>query len=370
MIGHPRHAKRISMLHDAGFEVEVVAFERKYHNGRPPNCPVEKLGVIGHGHYFSRFFKMLKAIPTIRRVIKRNDLVYAFGADMALMCMTAGLFTGNPTVVEIGDVMEPQVQKGIKGWVVRKVDRWMANAARLIVVTAPRFLDVYYRTWVKTKTPGLVMENKLESAFAEEVKLDLHSRAQLPGRPLVDRPLRIGYFGVFRDQWSWEVLESLAKTHPDKFEVVIAGLPMPPLEDLPQWVEKTSNMEYKGQYRSPDDLPELFGDVDMAWACYSPFRPIDWNLRWARPNRFYQSCLFQKPFFSRDGCQDAIDVKKYNIGFTIDEEAVADVVETISKIEPDDIQVWIDNMSKLPRHIYSYTNEVEELGSALREIME
>ena len=39
----------------------------------------------------------------------------------------------------------------------------------------------------------------------------------------------------------------------------------------------------------------VYGRIDLVWACYQPIGPDDWNLRWARPNRFYESCLFQKP---------------------------------------------------------------------------
>ena len=31
VVGHPRDSKRIQMLQDEGFEVEAIAFERKYH---------------------------------------------------------------------------------------------------------------------------------------------------------------------------------------------------------------------------------------------------------------------------------------------------------------------------------------------------
>ncbi len=46
LLGHPRDSKRIAMLQQAGFNVEAVAFERDYHTGRMPDCPVESLGKI------------------------------------------------------------------------------------------------------------------------------------------------------------------------------------------------------------------------------------------------------------------------------------------------------------------------------------
>jgi len=54
VIGDTGDCKSIAMLQQAGFIVEAVAFERDYHVGRMPDCPIERLGKIAHGHYFQR----------------------------------------------------------------------------------------------------------------------------------------------------------------------------------------------------------------------------------------------------------------------------------------------------------------------------
>ena len=67
LLGHPRDSKRITMLQQAGFTVEAVAFERDYHTGRMPDCKVESLGRIAHGRYLQRILKMVTALPAMRR---------------------------------------------------------------------------------------------------------------------------------------------------------------------------------------------------------------------------------------------------------------------------------------------------------------
>lgn len=367
LLGHPRDSKRIAMLREAGFDVEAVAFERDYHSGRMPDCPVEKLGKISHGHYFQRLLKLPRVFLKLRRAMKRNQLVYASGPDMAFMSHISGLGLRRPIIVEVGDVRDFQTARGLKGKIARRIESWMIGRSKLIVVTAPNFYDVYYRQWLKTTTPGLVIENKLESAFVQQVKKG--QIAKPAGKPFIDRPFRIGYYGLLRDSWSWHVLQSLAVAMPEKIEIFLAGFPMEPLLDLPEQVRKYANIEYLGQYKSPDDLPSLFNRVDMVWGCYPPIRSDDWNLRWARPNRFYQSCLFRKPTFTRAGCQDAVDVEKYNIGMLIEETDVEQASRAIQSLTADDLETWTTNMAQLPVSVYSCTNEVDELKQHIERIV-
>jgi succinoglycan biosynthesis protein ExoL len=366
LLGHPRDSKRIAMLKQAGFEVEAAAFERDYHSGRLPDCPVETLGKISHGQYFKRLLKLPSVFLKLRRAMKRNQIVYASGQDMALMSLVSGVGLKRPVIVEVGDVREVLTADGIKGKIARTIEKWAIGACKLIVVTAPSFYNIYYRQWLKTSTPGLVIENKLENAFVNEVQSNGVSAPA--GKPFVDRPFRIGYYGLLRDKWSWDVLESLAVNIPGKIEIVLAGLPMDPMLEIPKLVEQHANIEYRGEYKSPDDLPSLYNSVDMVWVCYPPIREDDWNLKWARPNRFYQSCLFQKPTFTRSGCQDAVDVEKYEIGMIVEEVDVEKASTAIQQITPNDLETWGKNMQNLPLGVYSYTNEVEELKSNIISI--
>jgi succinoglycan biosynthesis protein ExoL len=354
------------MLQQAGFLVEAVAFERDYHAGRLPDCPVERLCQIAHGHYIQRILKIASALPTIRRAIRRNQIVYASGEDMAAAAFIAGLGLGTHIILEVGDIVDLQLSKGIMGRVFRIIDRYLVNKYRLLVVISPGFLDDYYRHWLKVKTPALVIENKLEASFVNGA-IAPESLSQLPGKPLTDRPLRIGYFGLLRDEWSWQVLEKLAMTRPHDFEIIFAGLPINP-SNLPERTREHANMEYRGEYRSPQDLSSLYNSVDMVWACYPHIGPNEWNLRWGRPNRFFESCFFRKPTFARAGCHFATDVEHYKIGMIIKDQEIGRAVNTICQIQSDDLMFWQDNLSKLPKSIYMYTTEGDDLAQAIREV--
>lgn len=121
LVGQPRNSKRISMLQEAGCTVEMLAFERDYHMGRMPTCLVTNLGRIPYGQYLRRAFRLLGALPKIRRGLRRNDVAYASGADMALAGIVAGAGLGRPMVLEVGDIRRVQIAKGWKGAVFRSL---------------------------------------------------------------------------------------------------------------------------------------------------------------------------------------------------------------------------------------------------------
>ncbi|MEE9381942.1 MAG: glycosyltransferase [Nannocystaceae bacterium] len=355
------------MLQEAGFDVEVAAFERDYHSGRFPDCPIEYLGKISHGRYARRATMLPRVFRKLRRAIARNDLIYASGIDVALLAAACGVNKRKPMVIEVGDVRAIQLRGGSLGRLVRMVERRLVEASDLLVVTAPRFYDEYYKGWLHTTVPGMVIENKLERAFARSTRRKGVARPL--GRPLVDRPLRIGYFGLLRDWWSWETLRLVAELAPRDVEISLAGLPTEELSDLEQMVGAYPNIEYRGTYRSPQDLASLYNNVDMAWVCYPPIGPQDWNLRWARPNRFYESCLFKKPIFTRAGCQDAIDVTRLGIGLVIDECNPCAAARSILSITAADIDHWAANMDTLPERVFAHGDEAERLGARVRQIL-
>lgn len=364
LIGHPRDSKRISMLQNEGFQVEAVAFERDYHRGRLPNCNVTFLGKVKNRQYFVRLFKLLWAIPTIRQAIRRNKAVYALGQDVAFISSLAGLGLGRPVIMEVGDIVGLQVADSFAGRIFRLFDSIVTSRYSLLVVISEGFLNTYYKSWLGISIPSLVIENKLSSA-------DLPKKPSFYRKRLSDemisrgRPIRIGYFGLLRDDWSWKVLSSLAASHSEKFEIVFAGFPVNPI-NICELVKDSSNMFYLGEYKSPDQLPEIYNKIDMVWACYPKIKSNDWNLKWGRPNRFYESCFFGKPCFAREGCLFAEDVKKLNLGCIIDNTDVSEVVNQISAISWKELLIWSHSVFELPSEFFLHSKESKKLSSFIR----
>ena len=191
----------------------------------------------------------------------------------------------------------------MKGKLFRWFDEWFTRKLDLLVVTSAEYYTQYYQKWIGIDTDYIVIENKLENSG---IKDDRH--ASVSQKKKTESPITIGYFGLMESKWSWEVLQKLAIMYPEKFNVLLAGVPNF-LDDYESICLAHSNINYFGQYSSPDQLPELYSKIDVSWACSNPSLGNDWTLRWARTNRSYEACLFQKPIVTRAGSSEGIFVE-------------------------------------------------------------
>lgn len=351
ILGQPRDSKRISMLQEMNFNVKVTCFERTYHKGRLPNCNILSLGKITHGNYLKRIFKLIKALPKLRNAMKHCDIIYSSGSDMAYLSLLAGINLNKPIVLEIGDIREIQVKKGVFGKIIRLIDKYCIKKCSLLVLTSSDFYNQYYKKWLNIRMPHIILENKIEDNIVQPNEIIKYKDKE---------KIKIGYFGLLRCEWTWNVLKEISNTN--KFEILVAGYPMKPINILVQ-IQEFENITYFGEYKSPNDLEKLYGNVDIVWATYPYTGEDDWNLKWARTNRFYESCFYRKPIISQQGSNDGKQVNFYNIGLVLREYKVENVInELIKNITPKSLYSWKKNINSLDKNIYIYSkSEIDNL---------
>lgn len=362
----PRAALRIQMLDQAGFQVEAVAFETSYYPGKSPDCPVQSLGRLRFRSHYFRIPEIITRVPKIRAAIRRNDMVYVFHLDMLMAVLPAVAGLGKPVILEIHDINPRQVAQGLKGWLGRLADRFVTEACQFLVLTSNGYYT-HYRECLNVQIPSLVIENKLGASFSAAVRKN--GVPALTGKPPDSRPLRIGYFGFLRDEWSMRVLEELTASAPGRFEVIIAGAPhhrMMSQDDFLRRMTRNQNLRYQGPYRHPDDLPGLYSSVDVVLDCIPPIHPFSWS----RTNRYYDACLFQKPLIVRAGTEDANEVARRQIGLVVTEDTVEGAAAAICQVASADWERWHQNMAALPLQASAYTDDdVLLLGQTLSKIV-
>ncbi len=357
----PRFHKRIAALRAAGATVVVYAFERDYFQGKARDLGYHRLGRLQHGNYRQRLPALLRAVPFLWRRTRPGDILYAFGLDMALLSLMVHGLHGARThlVYECGDITPIMVGRGRSSRLLRWLERRVLAAAIRVVVTAPAFGSHYF-----TAVQG-VPSSRL---FVIENKLDI----MLP-RPTISppwdgtRPLRLGYFGLLRDRLAWQIMRRWAQQAPQTLQVLVRGYPFG-IPDLREAVDVQPNIHFGGEYVYPDDLPALYGNVDLVWVAYprSVGDADDGRWRWPRTNRFYEACYFGVPMIGQIGSADGELIERYAVGLTVDTAAPEAALAQLQAIGPADLARWRANLAALPSELYLYTDEHERLLAALR----
>jgi succinoglycan biosynthesis protein ExoL len=355
----PRFHKRIRGLQQAGLEARALYFERAYFAGHPLPCPAKSLGRISHGAYRSRLGRYLGAMRTLRRELRPGEAVHAFGLDLAVLALVGGFGRKFKLVYEIADVRSVQLARGIKGRVIRALERWVLNTARHVVVTAPGFASEYFRRYVGVEPRSLqVIENRLDLPASGRP-------APGPARN-ADAPIVIGYFGVLRCPRSWETLKALARIAQGRVRVIVRGHAMG--IDLKQETQQLAHVAYGGTFLAPDDLPGMYGAVDMVWGCYpAPPDQREGNWSWARTNRFYESCYFRKPLICLAGTDEARVVEASGLGIAVDISDPERAARELMAALPAGLPQWTRAAANVPDDWCVYSDEHQRLAAALRD---
>ncbi len=358
VISQARYYKRIRALEKLGIQSKILAFEREYYPGKFRLHEYQLLGKIAHMQYYKRILPFMKALFKMRAAVKGTVVIYAFDLDMLILGWLAsfGFHKRLKIVYEVGDIRNILIEKGFISQCMRFLERFFLQRTHLLVVTSKAFVSEYYQGIQGIKNLKYhVIENKVYANSLPQI--------QNYSCNMSDDILRIGYFGLIRCTRSWKVLKKLAVKGNGRIQVYVRGIPPIGNERL-HLVEEamlTPNISYDGPYVSPDDLPIIFGNVDMVWACY-PYQGKEiGNWCWARTHRFYQACFFKKPIFALEGTEDGRAVNGLRIGACLDLADIDDAVNRILDINKAECDRWQKNLAKLPEEIYTDTDEHEQL---------
>lgn len=356
--GYPRCEKRMAILRSLDLETQHVSFSRAAYAGSGGADASDVLASVRDAALIRRCLTYLWVVPRIRRAMTEVDVVYCFGVDLLALARFSALFLRRSPrfVVEVGDIPDGMCSDTIRSRLARFVERLVLSSRRvLLVVTSPSYVDAYYHGIQRlAKLRTFVIENKVDSA----------ALAPAPARERSDRdgPLRIGYFGRLRGKESWETLKRLARAGSGRVQIELRGLPVGEMTQLISEVEEFDNITFGGPYRVPEDLPEMYGGVDLSWLVHYGTLP---NWRWARSNRFYEACYFSTPMIGQAGKDDTRLLVEHGLGIDIDVTRPEEAASRLLSITPEDLERWRSKLQALPRDLYVLSDEHDRLVALL-----
>lgn len=357
--------RRITAFQDDGLNVVGYMMHRR----DPGHLDWENidLGETKDGAFLHRIraiFRGAEIARTHANALVDADLIYARNLDMLALAFLAKrkLNLDVPVVYECLDVHRKLSGTGLISKILRIVEgRLLARCAGLIV-SSPGFIKHHFEIYYPGSYDAYLVENRLASAAG------IHRRPAAMKVP-ESRPLQIGWVGILRCKRSLELLAQVADSLPEKVHIHLHGLParneIPVFEPV---IESRPNMTYHGRYASPEDLHDIYRDLDLVWA--GDFMEAGHNSVWLLPNRIYEGGYYGVPALAPSQTETANWIESHGVGLTVNEPLEHELQSVIARLEQnrDKIDHYKSVLSKKPKDIY--VQPPGFLSNLIRQILE
>jgi succinoglycan biosynthesis protein ExoL len=299
----------------AGIGADVHAFTMR--RGAPVEAGWRNvdLGETRDAAFGQRIGALVAARPILREhreALRTADIFYARNLDMLALARWAKGMSGSRArlVYECLDVHRFLARGDALGAGFRAAEAALIRDVALVVVSSPAFVREYFDRHHTGRVRSLLVENRLPPGF------DYGPRPA--ASTLAGGRLRIGWFGNLRCERSLSLLLDLAARFPDKIEVTMRGAPaQAAITDFDARVSGQGNARFGGRYAWPQDLAQIYGDVDLVWA--GDFHDAGANSKWLLPNRLYEGGYYGAPPVAPADGETGRWIEAHGFGFTLAE---------------------------------------------------
>ncbi len=365
--GDARVLKRIAALQDQGRRVIGFTFHRERDKADvPPKWENVHLGTTYNRRYFQRLWALAKSTGILwanREAIADCGVIYVVNTDNALLALLARFFSGRhvPLVLELADIQPVMVGEGMVSRALRAIERFVLERTSLLVTTSPGFVREYFQPVQQFAGEIFLLENKVYPSS----KLPAPS----PGmKPVQDgRPWVIGCFGALRCKRSLEIMHALASQLGDKVRIILRGYPAGTIADeFDGLLGDLPNLQFGGSYFYPDELAEMYAEVDFNWA-FDMSDP-NGNSAWLLPNRIYEGGCFSVPALGATDTETGRWIEERALGWTFAEPLAENLAAFLTSLDVEDWQVVKGRCMTHSRGEFTGEQDYERLVARLGEM--
>ena len=356
--------RRVDMLRMGGADVSVAGFRRR--SGPLPEAAME-LGQTYNGRMMWRALSVLSQRLRLRatfRDLPAPDTILCRNLEMLALAapLKRTMWPHHPVllVYEVLDIHRLMIGQSFKARTMRAIERRLCRHVDTIIVSSPAFEREHFEAHQQCNARVLLVENKVVTVDPDppDPRTEGHVIAD-------DAPLRIGWFGILRCNFSLHCLDALTRARPGRFRVVLRGVPA--LDEMPEFhsvVESNPDLVFDGPYSYPSDLEGIYGRVDLAWLVdrYDKGQNSDWLL----PNRLYESGMNRVPPIALAGTETAHRLSDFGIGLTLDQADEATVIDAFDRLSPTALKRLKSAQNAVPEDVWKTTQtEARELVDAI-----
>jgi succinoglycan biosynthesis protein ExoL len=338
--------RRMRMLSLGGATVVPIGFRRSLESkGEVAGMPAIELGLTFDGRLARRAMSVVGSFARLDRIagdVRGANVVLARNLEMLALAVRArNLYAPSATLAyECLDIHSKLLSNGLDGRLLRRLESKLWNQVDLLLTSSPAFLRNYFAPR-GFRSPIRLVENKVLPS--EEIQ-----RTAPPPRPPPGPPWRIGWFGAIRCRKSLNILSSLSRAADGRVEVMIRGRPSgASLPDFDRVIAKMPWIRFAGPYRSPADLPNIYGDVHFNWSI--DYYESGQNSAWLLPNRIYEGSLHGAVPLALAGVETARWLSERNVGVVLQEPLERHLMDFFQHLDLDTFSDLANRVSSLPR---------------------
>lgn len=325
-VSDPAVRRRVIMLKAGGARLALAGFRRTDEPVKDIEGlePID-LGYTRDGRFAQRIAAVAKASAGMSGslgAMPAPDLIIARNLEMLALAQRArSTFAGSvPIVYECLDIHRLVLREDLLGKGMRGAERLLGRNVKLLLTSSPAFVRHYFDRYGQIDAPIELVENKLL-----ELTRGLPLVPKAPDGP----PWRIGWFGALRCRKSLELLADFTRRMKGQFEVVMRGRPaLSEFPDFHGFVESEPYLSFKGAYRNPEDMADIYREVHFSWAI--DFFEEGQNSKWLLPNRLYEGCRFGAVPIAMADTETAGFLQRERVGLVLSEPSVRAMMDTLS----------------------------------------
>lgn len=331
-----RCLKRVSEFIDKGYEVEVYGFKKQGEEGYavPENFTITVLGTFSQEQpYIERLKVYYRSLKPLFKKYKNQDVVfYYFFFNIAF---AARLQCRRPFIYEESDM--PYLSIGNK-WL-RKFFSWYdkrtIQKSLLTVMTSEGFIDYHFGK--KRPENIVVVPNRVNPGL---MNLSYTMKPQHDWNHI-----SFAFVGGFRYLSVLNFAEVIGESFP-QHEFHVFGNIISNGESLHALCEKYGNIYFHGKFKNPDDLPEIYGSIDLVLASYDA---TSINAQYAEPNKMYEAIFFRVPIIVSKGTFLSRKVESLGIGYAINGLEKEEIRKFLIGLTKESYDERIRNLKSIPR---------------------
>jgi len=257
-----------------------------------------------------RYLRLFKAIVTTRA-----KAVWVWGHDAGFVASLAALLRPDVRLIwDISDVNRHLLDRGMKGRVLRALERLLIRRAQRLLLTSSQFYDHHYAGFVDSSRVRVV-ENRRSP----------RQRSTATEAPTAG-PLRVIFAGIFRSpavlKIIGDVAERLGTVEFDLFGYANRSVPEGLLAEL---IGDHPNVHLHGPYDAAN-IGALYESAHFVWGFVDPAEND--NEKWLLSNRLYDAIVTRRPVITNAGTASGDYTLENHLGLAVamDGKAIAEAL--------------------------------------------